>query len=63
MQTQLTTAPPDIHPATDDAVTIRGLVKHYPDPRGGTFAAVDGLDDVRWGIAVARRAGATGVVV
>ena len=44
MQTQLTTAPPDIHPATDDAVTIRGLVKHYPDPRGGTFAAVDGLD-------------------
>ena len=44
MQTQLATAPPDIQRATDDAVTIEGLVKHYPDPQGGTFAAVDGLD-------------------
>jgi ABC-2 type transport system ATP-binding protein len=28
----------------DHAVTITGLVKHYPDPEGGVFAAVDGLD-------------------
>jgi ABC-2 type transport system ATP-binding protein len=27
-----------------DAVTIHGLVKYYPDPEGGTFAAVDGID-------------------
>jgi ABC-2 type transport system ATP-binding protein len=28
----------------DDAVAIEGLVKHYPHPDGGTFAAVDGID-------------------
>jgi ABC-2 type transport system ATP-binding protein len=28
----------------DDAVVIDGLVKYYPDPEGGTFAAVDGID-------------------
>ena len=48
MQAQLTTAPPDVEQAVeqaaDDAVTIEGLVKHYRDPQGGTFAAVDGLD-------------------
>jgi len=28
----------------DDAVVIDGLIKHYPDPEGGTFPAVDGVD-------------------
>ena len=28
----------------DGAVVIEGLVKYYPDPDGGTFAAVDGID-------------------
>ena len=27
-----------------EAVTINGLVKYYPDPQGGSFAAVDGID-------------------
>lgn len=43
--TSASTAEPDRpEPATDDAVTIEGLVKYYPAPDGGTFAAVDGLD-------------------
>ena len=56
MSTRLTTdrtsprAPdPRIEPARpgvaiEDAVTIEGLVKYYPAPDGGTFAAVDGID-------------------
>ncbi len=28
----------------EGAVVIEGLVKHYPDPDGGTFAAVNGVD-------------------
>ncbi len=30
--------------STTHAVAIEGLVKYYPDPEGGSFAAVDGLD-------------------
>ena len=45
-----TTTPPMIErgletgPAGRDAVRIEALVKQYPDPEGGTFAAVDGID-------------------
>ena len=40
------TAPSRAEPDTDrsDAVVIEGLKKYYPDPDGGSFAAVDGID-------------------
>jgi ABC-2 type transport system ATP-binding protein len=42
----ITTMETGERPAAPDqqAVAIEGLVKHYPHPDGGTFAAVDGLD-------------------
>ena len=40
------TAPSRAEPLTtgDGAVVIEGLVKYYPNPDGGSFAAVDGID-------------------
>jgi ABC-2 type transport system ATP-binding protein len=44
MQATLTgTRAPLVHDGSD-ALVIDGLVKHYPHPNGGTFAAVDGVD-------------------
>ncbi len=43
---ETTTAPSRAEPPTTghEAVEIEGLVKYYPSPEGGTFAAVDGID-------------------
>jgi ABC-2 type transport system ATP-binding protein len=44
MDTPTTEPPAPTVISHDDAVAIEGLVKHYPHPDGGTFAAVDGID-------------------
>jgi ABC-2 type transport system ATP-binding protein len=43
MQTLTEISPTSTAP-TSGAVVVEGLIKHYPAPAGGTFAAVDGID-------------------
>ncbi|MDX1691658.1 MAG: ABC transporter ATP-binding protein [Acidimicrobiia bacterium] len=43
-QTVTETPMPPEERRTQAAVVVEGLVKHYPHPDGGTFAAVDGVD-------------------
>jgi ABC-2 type transport system ATP-binding protein len=43
MQTLTEISPTSTAP-TSEAVVVEGLIKHYPAPAGGTFAAVDGID-------------------
>ena len=44
MDTLTTELPAPTVTTHDAAVAVEGLVKHYPHPDGGTFAAVDGID-------------------
>ena len=44
MQTLIDPAEPMTATPANSAVAIEQLIKHYPRPDGGTFAAVDGID-------------------